>query len=116
MVRGMMRYSGNTNRRPGNAWDESIATEIWMATAFRNTKHGPLRGTKTWGWKDAEDSVVYPDGSRVKGPKALCELQAYTYDAWLRRAEAFQYFGDAEYTAVVRQKARALHLANGSTG
>ena len=23
----------------------------------------------------------------VKGPKALCELQGYVYDAWLRRAE-----------------------------
>jgi len=27
------------------------------------------------GWKDSGDCVVYPDGSLVKGPKALCELR-----------------------------------------
>src|SRR6266581_4049757 len=30
------------------------------------------------------DSVVYPDGTPVRGPKVLCELQAYAYDAWFR--------------------------------
>jgi len=27
------------------------------------------QGYENMGWKDAEDSVIYPDGSRVKGPK-----------------------------------------------
>jgi glycogen debranching enzyme len=54
------------------------------------------QGYENMGWKDAGDSVVYPDGSRVNGPKALCELQGYTYDAWLRMADAFDYFADAE--------------------
>ena len=31
--------------------------------------------------------MVYPDGSLVKGSKALCELQGYVYDAWLRMSE-----------------------------
>ena len=39
------------------------------------------------GWKDASDAVVYPDGPQVKGPKALCELQGYVFDAWIRMAE-----------------------------
>ena len=52
------------------------------------------QGYENMGWKDAGDSVVYPDGSRVKGPKALCELQGYTYDAWLRMADVFEYFRD----------------------
>jgi glycogen debranching enzyme len=65
-------------------------------------------GYENMGWKDAGDSLVYPDGSRVKGPKALCELQGYTYDAWLRMADVFDYFGDAEYANNLRQKARAL--------
>jgi hypothetical protein len=30
-------------------------------------------------WKDSGDAVVYPDGSLVKGPKALCELQGYVW-------------------------------------
>jgi glycogen debranching enzyme len=32
---------------------------------------------------------MYPDGSLVKGPKALCELQGYVYNAWVRMAEVF---------------------------
>lgn len=59
-------------------------------------------------WKDAEDSVVYPDGSLVKGAKALCELQGYTYDAWLRMAEAFAYFGDSGFADKLRDKAHSL--------
>ena len=43
-----------------------------------------------------------------KGPKALCELQGYTYDAWLRMAEAFSYFGDEALAQSLRQKAGAL--------
>ncbi len=66
------------------------------------------QGYENMGWKDAGDAVVYPDGSRVKGPKALCELQGYTYDAWLRLAEAFDYFGRAEEAAGLRQKASEL--------
>lgn len=41
------------------------------------------------GWRDAGDAVVYPDGSQVKPPKALCELQGYVFDAWMRMAELF---------------------------
>jgi glycogen debranching enzyme len=39
------------------------------------------------GWKDAGDAVVFPDGSQVKQPKALCEMQGYAYDARRRMAE-----------------------------
>jgi glycogen debranching enzyme len=66
------------------------------------------QGYENMGWKDAGDALVYPDGSRVKGPKALCDLQGYTYDAWLRMADAFDYFGDEAYATKLRQKARML--------
>ena len=36
---------------------------------------------------------MYADGTLVKGPKALCELQGYVYDAWLRMAEIYDAFG-----------------------
>src|SRR4029077_12074914 len=39
-------------------------------------------GYENMSWKDSGDCIVYPDGSLVKGPKALCELQGYVYDAW----------------------------------
>jgi glycogen debranching enzyme len=38
------------------------------------------------------DAVMYSDGSLVKGPKALCELQGYVYNAWVRMAEALLGF------------------------
>jgi glycogen debranching enzyme len=66
------------------------------------------QGYENMGWKDAEDALVNPDGSRVKGPKALCELQGYAYDAWLRMAEAFEYFGELEFAANLRHKAKSL--------
>jgi len=50
-------------------------------------------GYENMGWKDSGDSVVYPDGSLVKGPKALCELQGYVYNAWIRMAEVFDVLG-----------------------
>jgi len=66
------------------------------------------QGYENMAWKDAGDSVMYPDGSPVKGPKALCELQGYTYDAWLRMAEAFDYFKQPELAANLRKKATEL--------
>ena len=44
-------------------------------------------GYENVGWKDAGEAVVYADGSQVKQPKGLCELQGYTYDAKMRMAE-----------------------------
>jgi glycogen debranching enzyme len=65
-------------------------------------------GYENMAWKDARDSVMYPDGSPVKGPKALCELQGYTYDAWLRMAELFEYFKEPELAGKLRKKAEEL--------
>ncbi|HEY7302284.1 MAG TPA: glycogen debranching N-terminal domain-containing protein [Xanthobacteraceae bacterium] len=65
-------------------------------------------GYENQGWKDSGDAVMYPDGSPVKGPKALCELQGYVYDAWLRMAEIFEELGQAERAGALRDKARAL--------
>ncbi len=65
-------------------------------------------GYENMGWKDSGDSVVYPDGSPVRGPKALCELQGYVYDAWLRMSEVFDELGKAKRARELRGKAAAL--------
>ena len=65
-------------------------------------------GYENMAWKDFPDCVVYPDGSLVKGPKALCELQGYVYDAWIRMAEAFDALGKPERAQALRAKAGAL--------
>jgi len=66
------------------------------------------RGYENQGWKDAGDAVMYPDGTPVKGPKALCELQGYVYDAWQRMAEVFERLGKPERAQVLRHKASKL--------
>src|SRR6267378_2302332 len=65
-------------------------------------------GYENMGWKDSGDSVVYPDGSLVKGPVALCELQGYVYDAWVRMAEVFDALGKSDRAQELRAKAAAL--------
>jgi glycogen debranching enzyme len=65
-------------------------------------------GYENMAWKDSGDSVVYADGSLVKGPKALCELQGYVYDAWLRMAEIFQALDQPDRARELRAKAARL--------
>jgi glycogen debranching enzyme len=65
-------------------------------------------GYENMAWKDAGDSMVYADGTPVKGPKALCELQGYVYDAWLRMAEIYDELGRPERAATLRDKAATL--------
>ncbi len=65
-------------------------------------------GYENMAWKDSGDCVVYPDGSLVKGPKALCELQGYVYSAWIRIAELFDAVGKSDRAGELRAKAAAL--------
>jgi glycogen debranching enzyme len=65
-------------------------------------------GYENMGWKDSGDAVVYPDGSLVKGPKALCELQGYVHRAWLGMAEIFDALGKPDRAQGLRAKAGAL--------
>jgi glycogen debranching enzyme len=65
-------------------------------------------GYENQGWKDAGEALVYPDGSLVKGPKALCELQGYVYDAWQRMAQVFDALGNEARARDLRAKAASL--------
>ena len=65
-------------------------------------------GYENMSWKDFGDCVVYPDGSLVKGPKALCELQVYVYDAWVRMAQVFDALGKSDRAEALRAKASTL--------
>jgi glycogen debranching enzyme len=67
------------------------------------------QGYENVGWKDSGDAVVYPDGSNVRGPKALCELQGYAYAAWRGMAEVYAALGDDSRAAVLNAKADALY-------
>ncbi len=76
---------------------------------FQEYQTRSARGYENMGWKDAGDSVPYLDGTLVRGPKALCELQGYAYDAWIRMAELFDALGSPYRSAELRAKAARLH-------
>ena len=66
-------------------------------------------GYENMGWKDSGEAVMYPDGTLVRGPKALCELQGYVYDAWRRMAHIYDVLGQADRACALREKAATLY-------
>jgi glycogen debranching enzyme len=75
---------------------------------FQEYRTRSPQGYENMGWKDSGDAVVYPDGRQVRQPKALCELQGYVFDAWLRMAEVFEALGEPDRVAALRAKAAQL--------
>ncbi|MDQ3304946.1 MAG: amylo-alpha-1,6-glucosidase [Actinomycetota bacterium] len=66
------------------------------------------RGLRNQGWKDSWDGVRDAQGELGKGPIALCEVQGYTYAAYVARAHFADEAGDEETSATYRT--RAAHL------
>ena len=50
-------------------------------------------GLSNQGWKDSGDSVQWADGTLAEGPIALCEVQAYAYEAAVHGADVLDAFG-----------------------
>ena len=50
-------------------------------------------GLANQGWKDSGDSIRWHDGTIAEGPIALCEVQAYAYEAALSGAALLDAFG-----------------------
>jgi len=75
---------------------------------FQEYQTRSKHGYENMGWKDSGDSVMYPDGAPVKGPKALCELQGYVYNAKLRVAEGAEHLGESELAVRLRREAAQL--------
>ena len=75
---------------------------------FQEYKTRSSQGCENMSWKDSGTAIVYPDGSQVKAPKALCELQGYVFDAWMRMAELFDQLGEAPRASDLRRKAANL--------
>ena len=69
------------------------------------------RGLRNQGWKDSWDGVRAADGRLGKGPIALCEVQGYTYAAYVARAHFAEEAGDDRVAATYRAKAAALKRA-----
>ncbi|MFJ6652943.1 glycogen debranching N-terminal domain-containing protein [Microbacterium sp. NPDC091313] len=66
-------------------------------------------GLANQGWKDSGDSIQWRDGTLADGPIALCEVQAYAYEAALSGADLLDAFGgDADESAFWRTWAATL--------
>jgi glycogen debranching enzyme len=50
-------------------------------------------GLSNQGWKDSGDSVQWRSGELAEGPIALCEVQAYAYEAATHGADLLEHFG-----------------------
>ncbi|MDQ4137655.1 MAG: amylo-alpha-1,6-glucosidase [Actinomycetota bacterium] len=56
----------------------------------RRNEHGLLNQ----GWKDSWDGINFADGTLAEAPIALCEAQAYVYNAYLGRSLIAHQLGD----------------------
>ncbi|WP_433674518.1 glycogen debranching N-terminal domain-containing protein [Microbacterium gorillae] len=69
-------------------------------------------GLANQGWKDSGDSIQWRDGRLAEGPIALCEVQAYAYEAAVRGAQLLDDLGEGggdelrEWAAVLRDRFR----------
>ncbi|MFC5929853.1 amylo-alpha-1,6-glucosidase [Cryobacterium melibiosiphilum] len=57
------------------------------------------QGLSNQGWKDSDDSVQWQDGSLAEGPIALCEVQAYAFEAAMHGADLLDHFARIDGTA-----------------
>ena len=63
-------------------------------------------------WKDSPGSIVHPDGTLAKLPRATCEIQGYVYDAKLRSARlAHEHWNDAALARDLKSSAARLREA-----
>jgi len=60
------------------------------------------------GWKDSDDSVFHHDGSPAEGPIALCEVQAYVYEARCEAAALARMLGEDHFAEAQERQAVAL--------
>jgi glycogen debranching enzyme len=71
-------------------------------------KRASDRGLANQGWKDSWDAIRFADGHLARAPIALCEVQAYTYGAYLARAHFADEMSDDVTAARLRTKASTL--------
>lgn len=66
------------------------------------------RGLINQGWKDSWDGVNFADGTLAEPPIALCEVQAYVYDAYMARAWMAYDAGDEPLASELADRAAQL--------
>lgn len=75
-----------------------------FVTYARQSTHGLVHQ----GWKDSHDAVFHANGTAAPGPIALCEVQAYVYQAKQAAADLADLLGDAARAEALRREADGL--------
>ena len=65
-------------------------------TGFVTYDRQSSNGLVHQGWKDSHDAVFHADGTAARGPIALCEVQAYVYNAKRAAADLARLVGVAD--------------------
>lgn len=97
-------------------WPNVLRAIEWMENygdcdgdGFLEYSRHASKGLVQQGWKDSDDSIYHADGSPAEPPIALCEVQAYAYEAYNLAAEMADVLGEP---ARAREwRARASDLA-----
>jgi len=66
------------------------------------------KGLSQQGWKDSDDSIFHANGNAATGAIALCEVQAYVYDAWRCAAKLYLMLGQPKKSTALEEKATTL--------
>jgi glycogen debranching enzyme len=98
-----------------NIWPQIKLALYWIdhygdldGDGFVEYKTKSTKGLRNQGWKDSQDSVFYEDGGLAEDPIALCEVQAYVYDAKIRGSEIAGILGEVDYQQELTEQARQL--------
>jgi glycogen debranching enzyme len=96
-------------------WPHVLAALHWIDTSgdrdgdgfveyARRSSHGLVQQ----GWKDSHDSIFHADGRMAEPPIALCEVQAYVYEAKQMAAELAAALGEPGHAASLHAQALSL--------
>lgn len=77
-------------------------------TGFVTYARQSANGLVHQGWKDSHDAIFHADGSSAPGPIALCEVQAYVYQAKLAAADLAALLGHPAQGEALRREADRL--------
>jgi glycogen debranching enzyme len=96
-------------------WPNVLAALRWIdehgdvdGDGFVEYRRRSKEGLVQQGWKDSHDSIFHADGTMAEPPIALCEVQAYVYEAKLMAAELALVLGDAALADKLQHQAHAL--------
>lgn len=103
-------------------WPHVLAAMEWMdrygdvdGDGFVEYARRSAQGLVQQGWKDSHDSVFHADGRMAEPPIALCEVQAYVYEAKRGGAQLARLLGEEElgarWTREAEELRRRFHAA-----